>query len=78
MEQIYTRKKAAQILGISIHTLDVARLNGQISFIQYVPNGCVYFTESNLKDYIAKSTHRAIPVPQKETYRKRRSRDLSR
>lgn len=78
MEQIYTRKEAAQILGVSITTLDTARLNGQIAYIQYVPNGCIYFTESNLKDYITKSTHRANPVIQKDTYRKRRSSSLSR
>ena len=78
MEQIYTRKEAAQVLGVSITTLDTARINGQIAYIQYVPNGCIYFTESNLKDYVTKSTHRAHPMPQKETYRKRRTRDLSR
>lgn len=78
MEKIYTRKEASQVLGVSITTLDTARQNGQIAYIQYVPNGCIYFTESNLRDYITKSTHRANPVIQKETYRKRRNRSLSR
>ena len=72
MEQIYTRKEAARILGVSITTLDTARLNGQLAYIQYVPNGCIYFTESCLKDYITKCTHRAKPMVQKETYRKPR------
>ena len=61
MERLITRKEAAQILGISIATLDAARNNGQISYVQYVPNGCVFFTESGLQEYIAKCTHRAKP-----------------
>ena len=42
MEKLITRKEAAKILGISIATLDAARQNGLISYVQYVPNGCVY------------------------------------
>ena len=59
MERLITRKEAAQILGISIATLDAARNNGQISYVQYVPNGCVFFTDSGLQEYVAKCTHRA-------------------
>ena len=44
MEKLITRKEAAKILGISLTTLDEARNSGLISYIQYVPNGCVYFT----------------------------------
>ena len=33
MEKLITRKEAAQILGISIATLDAARNNGQISYV---------------------------------------------
>ena len=43
MEKLITRKEAAKILGISIATLDAARQNGLISYVQYVPNGCVYY-----------------------------------
>ena len=50
MERLITRKEAAQILGISIATLDAARNNGQISYVQYVPNGCVFFTDSGLQE----------------------------
>ena len=39
MEKLITRKEAAEILGISIATLDAARNNGRISFVQYVQNG---------------------------------------
>ena len=41
MEKLFTRKEAAKILGISIATLDTARNNGLISYVQYVQNGCV-------------------------------------
>ncbi len=61
MEKLLTRKEAARLLGISIDTLDAARTNGQISFVQYVENGCVYFTEQSLQEFIARSTHRAKP-----------------
>ena len=42
MEKLITRKEAAKLLGISLATLDEARNSGLISYIQYVPNGCVY------------------------------------
>ena len=61
MEKLLTRKEAARLLGISIDTLDAARINGQVSFVQYVDNGCVYFTEQSLQEFIARSTHRAKP-----------------
>ena len=54
MEKLITRKEAAEILGISIATLDAARNNGLISYVQYVQNGCVYFTSAGLQEYIAK------------------------
>jgi hypothetical protein len=69
MEKLITRKEAAQILGISIATLDAARQNGLISYVQYVQNGCVYFTKACLQEYIAKCTHKAVPVEKRETYR---------
>jgi len=40
-----------------------------ISYIQYVPNGCVYFTSAYLQEYVAKCTYRAKPVEKKATYR---------
>ena len=49
MEKLITRKEAAKILGISLTTLDEARNSGLISYIQYVPNGCVYFTHTSLQ-----------------------------
>lgn len=69
MEKLITRREAAKLLGISISTLDEARNNGLISYIQYVPNGCVYFTDTGLQEYIAKCTHRAKPMKKRTTYR---------
>ena len=72
MEKLFTRKEAAKLLGISLTTLDDARNSGLISYIQYVPNGCVYFTDAALQEYIAKSTHRAKPMEKRSTYRNMR------
>lgn len=69
MNKLISRKEAAKILGISLATLDAARNNGLISYIQYVENGCVYFTEAGLQEYIAKSMHRAKPMEKRTTYR---------
>lgn len=69
MDKMITRKEAAQILGISITTLDQARTSGLISFVQYVDNGCVYFTETAIREYIARCTHRAKPIEKRTTYR---------
>jgi hypothetical protein len=44
-----------------------------ISYVQYVENGCVYFTEVGIQEYIAKCTHRAKPMERAATYRKPRS-----
>ena len=69
MEKLFTRKEAAELLGISITTLDAARNSGLIAYVQYVPNGCVFFTSASLQEYVAKCTHRAKPMEKKTTYR---------
>ncbi len=74
MEKLFSRKEAAEALGISIATLDAARNNGLISYIQYVENGSVYFTEVGLQEYISKSTHRAKPMEKRATYRTPRAK----
>ena len=61
IEKLYTRKEAAEVLGVSVLTLDDARNTGLISYIQYTENGRVYFTESALEVYIVRSTHKARP-----------------
>ena len=74
MNKLISRKEAAKILGISLATLDAARNNGLISYVQYVENGCVYFTEAGLHEYIAKSTHRAKPLEKRTAYRTPKAR----
>ena len=69
MEKLITRKEAAKILGISLTTLDEARSTGLLSYVQYVPNGCVYFTNENLQEYIRKCTHQAKPSEKKNSIR---------
>ena len=74
MQNLISRKDAAAILGISVKVLDKARLDGLIAYVQFVENGCVYFTESAIDEYIAKCTHRARSAdPTSPTYRKRRA-----
>lgn len=74
MERLITRKEAAQMLGVSLSTLDTARTKGQISYVQYTPNGSVYFTTEGLHEYVAKCTHRAKPQNgQQITYRRPRT-----
>ena len=72
MDKLFTRKETAKLQGISLATLDTVRNNGQIAYIQYVDNGCVYFTEAGIQEYIARSTHRPNPKDHKATYRKQR------
>ena len=43
---------------------------GAITYVQYVPNGSVFFTEEGLLEYIAECTHKATPTEKRNTYRK--------
>ena len=70
MEKMYTRKEAAEALGIGLTTLDAARKAGLIAYVQYVHNGCIFFTESGLQEYIARASHRARPMERNAVYRK--------
>lgn len=72
MEKLISRKETAKILGITVARLDQARNDGLIAFVQYVDNGCVYFTEDAIQEYIARCTHKARPLDTQATYRKRR------
>lgn len=76
MERLIPRGEAAKILGMSVATLDAARNDGLIAYVQYVKNGCVYFTDTDIQEYIAKCTHRARPAETSLTYRKCRSAKL--
>ena len=75
MEKLLTRKEAARLLGISIKTLDSARNNGLVSFVQYCENGSVYFIFFLMIRRPPRSTHRAIPkeINKGTTYRNPRN-----
>ncbi len=62
MDKLITRKEAASILGISVKTLDAARTDGLISYVQYVENGCVYFTEVGIQEYIANGMKNSVRI----------------
>ena len=52
MDKLITRKEAASILGISVKTLDAARTDGLISYVQYVENGEITsFTGTDIIPY---------------------------
>ena len=72
VEKLISRNEAANILGISVTALDQARSCVHITYVQYVENGCVYFTERALQEYVTRCTHRARPLDNTPTYRKRR------
>ena len=48
MDKLITRKEAAEILGISLTTLDVARTNGLISYV----SGCRGQIDTDAKKYL--------------------------
>ncbi len=73
MDKLIKRKEAAEMLGISLDTLDHARTEGLITYVQYVDNGCVYFTEVGIQEYIARCTHRARTKENTPTFRKQRT-----
>ena len=72
MEKLYNRKEAAKRLGIGLTTLDAARAEGRITYIQYAENGSVRFTEDSLQEFIARNTHRAKQKTEKILGRNRR------
>lgn len=58
---LFTRKEAAQQLGISTSVLDEIRMAGQIGYVQRKANCRVFFRQSDLDTYLARCTHQARP-----------------
>ena len=75
-------EKRAYVTCLNLHSEETAAqefmeakrlMHGLIAYVQFVENGCVYFTETAIDEYIAKCTRRAKPSePARSTYRKRR------
>lgn len=74
MSNLLTRKEAAARLGISLVTLDEERAAGRLGYIQRAPGCKVFLRESDLDAWLARCTHKAIPVQvlNRSTYRRRR------
>ena len=75
MERLISRREASELLGISIKTLDQARLSGSIAYVQYVDNGNVYFTETALEEFVARCTHRTKLVPHTKPMKKKKKNE---
>ena len=74
MNKLLTRKQAAEILGISLTTLDLERTSGRLAYIQRKPGGKVWITEAALQEYLARGTHQVRPERAVQgTYRKQRA-----
>ncbi len=58
---LYTKKEAAERLGISTRTLDAERAGGHIAYIQRKPGGKVWISEEAIAEYLARATHPARP-----------------
>jgi len=67
-----TRKEAAQYLGISLSTLDRAREDRKIAFIQYTPGGAVLFEEKDVADYMERYRQAADRSDRLYTFRRKR------
>ena len=83
MEKLISRKEAAKILGISVTALDQARSCGHITYVQYVENGCVYFTERALQNtllaaLIVQDLWIILQPTEREEYRNRPNMDRTR
>lgn len=73
MAKMMTRQEAADVLGISVVTIDRLRKKGQLGYIQRIPNGKVWISTEAVAEYIARITHPAMPEREnRQTYRKRR------
>lgn len=62
MNKLYSRKEAAELLGMGLTKLDEERADGKIAYIQRTINGRVYFTDEALQEYVARLTKRAKPI----------------
>ena len=71
---LLTRKEAAARLGVSVVTVDAARSEGKLAYIQGKPGGKVWIAEGAIAAYLERMTHPAKPIKRFEgtTYRKRR------
>lgn len=58
---LLTRQEAADLLGMSLPTLDLERTTGRLAYIQRKPGSKVWITEEAIAEYLARATHQARP-----------------
>ena len=74
MTKLLSRTEAAAMLRISLPTLDQARMDGQLSYIQAKPNGKVWIPETEIENFIERSMKKSISEQLSPTVRKVRAR----
>ena len=65
---LYSRKEAAELLGIGLTTLDALRETGKIGFYQRRPSCKVQFTQAHIDRYLQQ-----VEQSPRSVIRKRRS-----
>ena len=50
--RLYSRKEAAELLGVGLTTLDALRESGRIGFYQRRPGCKVQFTQTHIDQYL--------------------------
>ena len=73
MNELLSRKEAANRLGISTRTLDSYRSQGLLAYIQLSPNGRVMIRADAIEAFLARGNHPVAPIVNRPTYRKRRA-----
>ena len=60
--RLYSRKEAAELLGIGLTTLDALRESGKIGFYQRRPGCKVQFTQTHIDRYLqqVEQSHRSV------------------
>ena len=59
--KLMTRQEAANLLGMSLPTLDLERTTGRLAYIQRKPGSKVWITDEAIAEYLARATHQARP-----------------
>ena len=63
----------SEFFGVTLDYLIIGKRQDVDALKKRVQDGCVYFTEVGLQEYIARSTHRARPKDNNPTFRKKRT-----
>lgn len=73
MCNLITRREAADLLRISLVTLDKLRAEGQLAYIQRTAMARVFFRMDDIEAYLTRTHHPARPRPAAPRPRTRRN-----